>query len=336
MRRSGLALLACTAALAGTLIAAASASATFHLMVVREIYPGSSASPEAEYVELQMYASGQNLVSGHSLDFFDAAGAQVATATFGADVPNGANQSTLVAATPAAESYFGIVADTGMPDGSLDPAGGAVCWESLDCVSWGSFHGSAPSPTGSPADPFGIPNGMALRRTIAPGCPTLLEAVDDRNDSATDFSDVFPAPRPNSIAPSEHSCSAAGPAQSEYPMPAAGPSPSPVRNDGLPEAHRRPQTTIRHRPGRRTRDRTPTFRFISSQRRARFLCKLDGQPYRRCRSPFTTPELRPGRHVFRVRARAPSGATDRSPAIWRFRVLRASLATGNRPHATAA
>jgi hypothetical protein len=325
VRRIGLAALAYAAALAGVVLTAAPASATFHLMLVREIYPGSSASPEAEYVELQMYASGQNLVSGHSIDFFDAAGTQIATATFGADVPNAANQSTLVAATPAAESYFGIVGDTGMPDGSIDPAGGAVCWESLDCVSWGSFHGSVPSPTGSPADPLGIPNGMALRRTIGPGCPTLLEAVDDRNDSAADFSDVFPAPRPNSTAPSEHPCPATAPAQSEFPMPVAGPSP--VEQGGLRETPHPPQTRIRHRPGRRTRDRTPTFRFISSDPRARFLCSLDRRAYRRCRSPYTTPRLRFGRHLFSVRARAPSGATDRSPASWRFRVLRPPSST---------
>ena len=91
-----------------------------------------------------MYASGQNLVAGHSIDLFDAAGTQLGTATFGADAPNGANQSTLVAATPAAESQFGIAADTGMPSGLLDPTGGAVCWESLDCVSWGSLPRRGP------------------------------------------------------------------------------------------------------------------------------------------------------------------------------------------------
>lgn len=311
--------LAVVLALTSLALGASPARATFHLMKIREVYPGSAAGPEAEYVELQMYASGQNLVGGHSIDFFDAAGAQIATTSFGADAPNGASQSTLVAATPAAESRFGIVADAGMPGGSIDPAGGAVCWESLDCVSWGSFHGSALSPTGAPADPFGIPDGMALRRSIAPGCPTLFEAGDDSDDSAADFFDAFPAPRPNSVTPSEHDCSAQGPAEGAYPAPSAGGGSG--GNAGR-AAHRRPQTRIRRRPGRRTRDRTPTFRFVSNQRGARFLCKIDRRRYRRCRSPFTTPRLRPRRHVFRVRARARGGATDRSPAIWRFRVVR--------------
>jgi len=295
-------------------MAPAAAEATFHLISIREVYPGSTPSPEAEYVELQAYASGQNLVGGHSIDFFDTSGGKLGTATFGSDVSNGGNQSTFVAATPAAESQFGIVADTGMPAGLLDPGGGAVCWESLDCVSWGNFQGGTLSPAGSPADPLGIPDGMALRRTIARACATLLEAVDDTNDSAADFPDVFPSPRPNAVTPSEHACDPQGPA--------GGGSPAAAPGSGGRRARRRPQTRIRRRPGRVTRDRTPTFRFTSNRAGSRFLCKLDRRRLRRCRSPFTARRLRFGRHVFRVKARAAGGATDRSPATWRFRVVR--------------
>ena len=287
--------------------AAAPAAAAFHLVALREIYPGSTASPDSEYVELQAYAAGQNFVRGHSISFFDAGGAMLGTARFDADVARGGDQITLLVATPAAESQFGIATDAGMAGGLLDPAGGAVCWEALDCVSWGGFSGSVSSPTGSPADPLGIPDGMALRRTIAPSCPTLLEFSDDRNDSAADFFDAFPAPRPNSVAPTERPCASQGPS--------AGGGPA-----GGAASRRRPQTRIRRRPGRVTSDRTPTFRFSSSRRRSSFLCKLDRKPFRRCRSPLTTRRLRPGRHVFRVKARAPDGAVDRSPAIWRFRV----------------
>ena len=42
-------------------------SATFHLMSIREVYPGSALYPAAEYVELQMWAPGQNFVEDHSL-----------------------------------------------------------------------------------------------------------------------------------------------------------------------------------------------------------------------------------------------------------------------------
>jgi len=276
------------------------AAATFHEMSIREVYAGSAAHPDSEYVELQMWAAGQNLVGGHSIAIYNAGGGLAGAVTFAGDVPQGANQSTIVAATPAAESEFGIVADTGMTPGLLDAAGGAVCWASVDCVSWGSFSGSLSSPPGSPAG--AIPDGMALRRTIAPGCPTLLEPTDDHDNSAADFSPVFPAPRPNSVPPPQHAC---GPPR----------SPSGSGKGGAP------QTRLKRRPPKRTHDRTPTFRFTSSEAGSTFQCKLDGKPYRRCHSPFTTRRLSLGPHVFRVRARDASGKLDPSPASYAFKVI---------------
>jgi hypothetical protein len=280
------------------------AAATFHRISVREVYPGSTADPGAEYVELQMWSSGQNLVGGHVLRTYTAAGAASPT-VLPSDVPNDANQSTILIATPAAETAFGVVADASFPPGDrLDPAGGAVCWEEIDCVAWGSFASGLPSPAGANALPAGIPNEMALRRTIAPGCATALERADDRDDSATDFAAVFPGPRPNSVVPSEHVCG-----------PASGPT------GGAGEYSEPPRTLLRKKPARRARDRTPTFRFASDEAGATFICQLDRRAYRPCRSPFTTPRLSIGRHVFRVRARDRSGLLDPSPASFRFRIL---------------
>ena len=215
-------------------------------------------------------------------------------------------------ATPEAEAEFGIVADAAMPPGLLDPAGGAVCWESLDCASWGSFSGPTPSPTGSPASPGGIPDGMALRRTIEPGCATLLEPGDDRDNSAADFAAVFPGPRPNSAGPSEHACAQQGAAGGNA-FPGSGSSGA---------AKKAPQTRIRGGPGHSIPDRTPTFRFTSNVAGSGYLCKLDSGPFKRCHSPFTAPRLRPGRHVFRVKARSPSGIADSTPATYVCRVTR--------------
>ncbi len=323
-KRARASLLAIAVSALGIASAPPPAAATFHLVLVREVFPGSSLMPGAEYVQLQAYAPGQNLVAGHSISILDANGKKVGEATFASDAAGGANQATFLAATPAAEAAFGVAADGALTEGSIDPSGGAACWESLDCVAWGGFHGAAPSPTGSPADPAGIPDGLALRRTIAPGCATLLEASDDRDASAIDFADAFPAPRPNSAAPGEHPCGSREPGGA----PGAGPS----AGGGGGRSSGRPRTRFRHHPPRRTRDRTPTFRFASDVRRARFLCKVDRRRFRRCRSPFRTRRLRPGRHVFRVKARAPDGATDRSPATWRFRVLPRHL-RGRNAHA---
>jgi len=277
-------------------------------MMVREVYAGSIAQPGSEYVELQMWAPGQSFVAGHSIDVFDASGSPVGSATFAGDVPGDANQSTLVAATPAAEAEFGIVADAGLAPSLLKPAGGAVCWETLDCVAWGSFAGSAKLAVGQPAAPAGIPSGMALRRTISPGCPTLLEPGDDHDDSAADFSLVFPSPRPNSVKPSEHECdSEAG----------SGPGAGPQSNSGKGP----PQTTLRRKPPKRTRDRTPTFRFGADESSIRFECKLDRADFKACSSPFTLHRLRLGSHTFAVRARDSTGGVDRSPAVYGFKVI---------------
>ncbi len=303
MRRRAI-LIAVLSALA-LLTSSSAALATFHEMSIREVYAGS---PESQYVELQMWAAGQNFVAGHVLKTYSAAG--TTTSTFAGDVPNGANQSTILLATPGAEAEFGVSADTALAAGSLDPNGGAVCWETLDCVSWGSFGGfagPAPSPTGTPAP--AIPAGMALRRTIAPGCATLLESSDDHDNSAADFALVFPAPRPNSVPPSERSCPGGGGF-----FGGGGGAGSNGRKSG-------PQTTLRRKPGKRTHDRTPTFRFSSSEPGSSFQCKLDGRRFRSCRSPFTSKPLRLGRHVFKVRARDDSGKLDKSPARCRFRIV---------------
>jgi hypothetical protein len=283
------------------LSAAPAAEATFHLMQIREVYPGSVASPGSEYVELQMWAEGQNHVAGHVLRTYAASGAVTGTDAFSADVPRGADQSTMVLATPEAESQFGFVGDAPLaPSGSLDPSGGAVCWEDLDCVSWGAFSGSLPSPAAAPA---GIPDGMALRRTIATGCPTLLEPGDDHDNSAADFSAAFPGPRPNSVAPSEHACGSASEAAGSQPNRHA------------------PQTALSRKPPKRSRDRTPTFRFGADEAGASFECAIDSRPFRACRSPFTPGRLAIGHHTFKVRARGDSGLADPSPASYAFAVL---------------
>jgi hypothetical protein len=322
MRVRRLAPVAFATALLCVALVPSAARATFHLMRIREVYPGSAASPGAEYVELQMFASGQNFVGGHVLRTYDEAGSPSATNTLAADVPSGDDQRTVLLATPEAEAQFGVQGDDALaPSDQLDPAGGAVCWEALDCVSWGSFAGSLPSPAGSSADPTGIPDGMALRRNISPGCPTLLEPGDDSDDSVADFSDVFPTPRPNATTPAEHPCSSQ----------VGGPG-GVLNPEGEGEKERggaaegsggRLQTLIHRHPAHRTRDRSPTFTFSATSPRATYSCRLDHRRFRTCRSPFTPHRLSLGRHVFEVRARTGAEA-DPSPAVFRFRVVQSA------------
>ena len=280
------------------------ASAEFHEILVREVYAGGAANDS--YVMLQAYRGGQNFVNGHSVTAYNATGNQLGSFTFGADVDNGQNQMTILVADTAYSSTFAGPS----PDGSdarldLNSAGGAVCWDGTpDCVSWGSFSGFLPSQAGTPAP--AIPDGMALKRTISPGCPTLLEASDDSDNSAANFSAVFPNPRPNSVVPSERACgSSQGPAQG-----GGGNEPGP------------PQTRLKGKPRKVGHDRTPTFRFSSSEAGSTFQCKIDRKPFRRCRSPFTLKRLAFGDHVFKVRARDVGGKVDPSPATFRFEVVK--------------
>lgn len=300
-------------AMSAMLLPASPALATFHEISIREVYPAGDSS----YVELQMWASGQDHVGGHQLVAYGPTGSVTDNSKFAADVANGANQSTIVVADtgyPLAFSAF-PAADQTDEDLDLPPSGGAVCWTEgspPDCVAWGNFSGagSLPSPAGSPAVPGGVPAGMALRRSIDAGCPTSLEVTDDRDNSAADFSLVSPAPRPNSVAPSERACArSGGGAQGEGP------------GGSEPSQRGSPQTTLRRKPAKTTSDRTPTLRFGADESGSSFQCKLDAKPFKACRSPFTTKRLKLGHHTFKVRARDESGKLDPSPASYGFTVV---------------
>ena len=83
----------------------------------------------------------------------------------------------------------------------------------------------------------------------------------------------------------------------------------------------RPVTSLRGKPPKRGTDRTPTFRFESSEPNSTFRCRIDHKRFRRCRSPFTLKRLHPGVHTFRVKAVDATGNADRTPAKYRFRIL---------------
>jgi hypothetical protein len=82
-----------------------------------------------------------------------------------------------------------------------------------------------------------------------------------------------------------------------------------------------PETTITAGPRNiTTLDRTPTFRFRSSEAGSTFQCSVDGAAFESCASPFTTATLKNGQHLFRVRATDAEANTDQSSAGRVFRV----------------
>jgi hypothetical protein len=182
------------------------AHATFHLMMVKEVYAGSAAQPNAHFVELQMHASGQNFVTGKQVKVFNAVGAEVGSFTFPASVANGADQASILVGTPEVQTAFGIAPDLGMTP-VIAASGGKACFfdpgdyinpgqTNIDCVSWGSFATGGDTGTPAPA----IPPGMSIERKISGGNPAILDSGDDTHNSAADFQVAAPSPRNNSGA----------------------------------------------------------------------------------------------------------------------------------------
>jgi hypothetical protein len=286
MRRGITALL--LAGLVVALAAAPGAQATFHLIKVREVYPGSA---EDSYVELQMFSAGESLLSGHSMTVYDSSGTLVHKSTFSSSVPNSQNQATVLIGDSDTQAKFGVAPDLVDPGLAIPAAGGAACWNAgglpADCVAWGSFSGgvalqaAAGTTVGSPASPSGITAGKAIRRTIAPLCPTLLEDGDDSDDSATDFSEAAPAPRDNASPISEKSC------------------------DTTP-----PTTVLDSHPPDPSPGGSATFTFHASEAGSTFECSLsqgaNPQAFSPCTSGKTYTGLADGAYTFAVRATDPA------------------------------
>jgi hypothetical protein len=296
--------IAAFAALGAALLVAPPAQATFHLISIREVYPGSIAHPDSGYVELQMYSSGQNLVAGHALTVYGAGGTAIGTFGFGGNVANAANQQTILIGDSGVQSAFGVTPDLIDSAFAIAAAGGAACWAgSLDCVSWGAFSGSTPSASGPPADPVGIPDGMALRRTIEPVCGTRLDAGDDSNDSAVDFGDAAPQPRNDSSAIVETACTG-------------------------------PTTTIDSKPANPTNGTGAAFAYHATPASTKFECKLDLAPFASCPAgsvEFAGP-LAEGSHAFSVRARSESEALGVAARYsWRIDTTPPAVTIDSRP-----
>lgn len=68
------------------------------------------------------------------------------------------------------------------------------------------------------------------------------------------------------------------------------------------------------------RGRSATFRFRGTGvTKPSFECKLDKKRFRRCESPRRYRRLKPGKHVFKVRAVSSDGVRDPTPAVRKFR-----------------
>ena len=174
---------------------------------ISEVYSDASANKN-DFIELQLLADGQTIPAGAAVRLCNATMSACVDFSFASqiDLPASVSQRTVLLGwntNPNADLAVGA---------SLNPppVGGAVCYYHslspaipVDCVSWGTFSGSLPS-VGSPAPALNA--SESLTRTEARGCSTLMEAVDDSDNSAADFSLTAPSPRNNLQTPTETPC----------------------------------------------------------------------------------------------------------------------------------
>lgn len=83
-----------------------------------------------------------------------------------------------------------------------------------------------------------------------------------------------------------------------------------------------PDTAITASPPPQTTSRSAGFRFRAVAEAAKgFECSIDSGPFTRCRSPVEFSYLRPGDHVFAVRALSPDAEPDGTPATYSWNVF---------------
>jgi len=82
-----------------------------------------------------------------------------------------------------------------------------------------------------------------------------------------------------------------------------------------------PETMIKAGPKGKIHVRTVKFKFRSDMPGSTFQCKLDRKPFKPCVSPKKYKKLKPGKHVFKVRAIDQAGDVDPTPAKRSFEVV---------------
>ncbi len=165
------------------------ADAAFHIMVIAEVYPGSYANPNAQYVMLQSLSAFQNLLSGHPIITFNADGTRGPDfGVFTTNPTNFASGAHYLMTTGAAQTFFGFSRSDATATGRLPFPSGRICFAPdtfgnfVDCVAYGAYTGSN---TG-----YGMP-AAALQRQKAL-VRTVFSTLNKNN--ANDF--VLGAPNP--------------------------------------------------------------------------------------------------------------------------------------------
>jgi hypothetical protein len=116
---------------------------------------------------------------------FDPSGAVQTTFTFTSNPAVGLLDRRVLLATTPAQTMHGITPDLVMNSAPLSQAGGMVCWETFDCVAWGSFTG------------IGTPSPVGALAAMPTNTQSLTRVGTDTDVSANDFVLASPTPTNN-------------------------------------------------------------------------------------------------------------------------------------------
>jgi hypothetical protein len=109
-----------------------------------------------------------------------------------------------------------------------------------------------------------------------------------------------------SVAGGTSELAVAGVVSDPVPCPPIGSGCSPLP----PPDTTKPKVTIKKAPKARSTATTAKFKFVSNEAGSTFKCKLDKKSFASCRSPRTYKKLKPGKHVFKVKATDAAGNTS--------------------------
>ncbi len=164
--------------------------ATFHFARVVEIFGGTAAHPDADYIVIKAHSNQQNQFLGVAVEVYDAQGNALPDfGIFTSNLPSTlTNQRSILMAAPEAAMILGITPD-GMASRTL-PESGVVCFRKgasvPECVAYGNYTGPS-NVGGSEAGPPAalMLSGVALLRDL--GVDGVLQSTDDTNNSKNDF-----------------------------------------------------------------------------------------------------------------------------------------------------
>jgi hypothetical protein len=132
------------------------ADAAFHCIRIHAVAGGVNGNNKVQFVELRMDVGFQTLLTGHTIQFFDAGGVLKATFTFPAGVANGAvGDSILIATSEFASTFTGGNADFIFSGANTTAANG-----------------------GDALHPVQVPGGQMVWAGPSAACVTVMAPVD--------------------------------------------------------------------------------------------------------------------------------------------------------------